>query len=122
MDDGVPAQGPTSQRVGDGSAAEGKDRFLAFQQRSDRLSLERPEARFSILGEYRRNWAPFGSFDRLIGIDEGQTEITGKDPAHRRLAGPHEADKDDHRGRLPSVRSTYRFTVSSRSPIVSPPN
>ena len=48
-----------------------------------------------MLGEDLADGLAGGKLDLVVGIGEGEVEPVGKPPAHRRLAGAHEADQHD---------------------------
>jgi hypothetical protein len=98
-------EGRASARILERTSAQGDDsRGLAEHLRHD-LSFEGSERRLSAAGEDGVDRRSGSLFYRRVGVDERHAEPLGEQQPNRRLAGPHEADEDNHRSRRRAMRA-----------------
>ena len=82
-------------RVHEGAAARRQHLRAVFQHAQDDALLQRPELGLAIALEQFGNAHARHAFDLLVAVDEGQAQRRRDLAADRRLAGAHQADKDD---------------------------
>ena len=79
------------------AAAEREHHRTAGQQVRDHLVLEFAERGLAVRGEDIPDLPPGALGDHVIAVEERHAQLVRDQTAHGRLAGPHEADQDDHR-------------------------
>ena len=85
-----------ARRVLGGAAAQGEDRLGAVDQVGHDPVLDLAERGLAVLGEDVPH-RPLGPLlDDQVAVDERQPEALGQQVPDGGLAGPHEADEDDH--------------------------
>src|SRR5581483_3661557 len=92
----IAVEHPLAVRLGHRRAAARRDHLARSSAHlGDHLSLDRPKARLTKLGEDRLDRLALLALDLAVGVDESPAEPLRQEPPDRRLAGAAEADQDD---------------------------